>query len=233
MGLGESGDRVSVSYAHCLPSGALVTMLDGSASGLIVGIAHIGAADVGHTYIVRLMERSSDSWKSYPYECVAIPRALLRVYGTQDLIALYEGEVQFYEESSKSPLVVKAEGVRRQLHEPHKLEFSFDDEGDIYRVTVKLVSGVWKGSYGLYQDVSEKPMYHGDLYHVMLEDRQGTLILNASMEEAGSPQHITLRAKCLGEKAEVEFEEDNEVVEVDKKSVKAAGRGLDAGDQRT
>lgn len=202
---------MSINYSHCLRPGTSVTTVDGGASGNVVGVASMAPAGLGHTYIVRLDIRTSDLWKAYPYDSAAIPRVLLRVHGTENIVAKYEGDVQFYEENQKAPMVVKTANVRRLLYEPYTLTFSFKDDeggGDRYVVSTEMHSGVWAGQYDMFRDGVGNPIYHGALYHVVVEDRQGTLILNASMEEAGSPQHITLRAKCVGEKAEVEEDED-------------------------
>jgi hypothetical protein len=149
--------------------------------------------------------RDSKMWKEYPYECAAIPRCLLRLHGTDRVVASYEGNVQFYEENQKVPMVAKAVDVQRRLYEPYALSFSFKDDGnDTYKVKVEMHDSLWVGTYDLFEGGADKPVYQGTLYHVVVEDRQGSLILNASMEEAQSPQHITLRAKCIGEKSEVE-----------------------------
>jgi hypothetical protein len=199
---------VSLNYSHCLRPGTTVTTIDGGACGTVVGVAYLASPAVGHTYIVHLDLRSNEEWKAYPYDCAAIPRCLLKVHGTDNIVASYEGDVQFYEQSEKAPMVVKAVDVRRKLYEPYTLNFSFkDDDGDTYVVVAEAHSGVWEGKYEMFDEGTTHPLYHGSLYHVVVEDRQGTLILNATMEEAGSPQHITLRAKCVGEKAEVEDDE--------------------------
>ena len=200
---------MSFSYAHCLRPGTYVNTVDGGTSGVVAGVSSLAPAGVGHTYIVRLDQRTSEVWKAYPYECAAIPRSLLRVHGTDNLVASYEGDVQFYEQDQKTPMVAKAQDVRRKLYEPYTLNFSFkDDDSDTYVVEASMRSGVWEGHYEMFDEGTTRPLYHGTLYHIVVEDRQGTLILNASMEEAGNPQHITLRAKCVGEKAEVEEGED-------------------------
>jgi hypothetical protein len=205
---------MSLSYSHCLRPGTPVSLVDGGASGNVVGVASLAPAGLGHTYIVHLAIRTSDTWKAYPYDSAAIPRCLLRVHGTESIVARYEGDVQFYEENQKAPMVTKAIDVRRKLYEPYTLRFSFNDDegsGDRYVVSTEMQNGGWNGQYDMFRDGIDHPIYHGALYHVVVEDRQGTLILNASMEEAGSPQHVTLRAKCIGEMAEVE-EEDEDVV---------------------
>jgi hypothetical protein len=187
--------------------GTTVSTVDGGANGIVVGVAHSGPPGVGVTYIVKLEQRTDGAWKNYPYDCAAIPRPQLRVHGTENIVANYEGDVQFYEENQKVPILTKACNIKRKLYEPYTLDFSFADEGDSYVVKAEMHAGVWSGTYDLSEE--GRLIYHGALYHVMVEDRQGTLILNASMEEAGSPQHITLRAKCIGEKAEIEIEDSN------------------------
>jgi len=186
----------------------MVTTSDGGVSGTIVGVASVIPGGIGYTYIVRLDLRSSDIWKNYPYECAAIPRVLLRVYGTENIVAKYEGDVQFYEQGAKAPIVSSAEKVRRKLYEPYTVSFTFSDDGDSYVVTAEMHDGVWRGKYEMFRDGAGHSIYQGVLYHVVVEDRQGTLILNATMEEAGNPQHLTLRAKCIGEVAELEEDED-------------------------
>lgn len=193
---------MTVSYAHCLRKDTPVGMTDGSAEGVIAGVASMGSPAVGHTYIVRLTKRYTEAWKGYPYEYASVPRGMLHIVGTDNLITTYKGEVQFYEESERIPKVHEARTVERRLFEPYRLTFSFaDDDGVTYAVAVQMVGGAWVGEYNAYEGESEKPLYRGPLMHVVVEDRQGTLILNATMDEGGQTQHITLRGKCTGERS--------------------------------
>jgi len=198
---------MSASYAHCLRPGTPVSTVDGGISGVIEGVASLGSPAVGHTYIVRLDHRTSAVWNDYPYKCASIPRSQLRIHGTENIVAIYEGEVQFYEENDKTLTMAEAVNVSRKLYEPYTLQFSFkDEEHDEYAIIVSMKSGVWSGEFDMTEEGTHRPLYHGTMYHVVMEDRQGTLILNATMDDAGIPQHITLRAKCVGEKSEIEEE---------------------------
>lgn len=193
---------MTVSYAHCLKSDTPVGMADGSAEGIVVGIVSMGSPSVGHTYVIKLTKRYTETWKNYPYECACVPRGMLHIIGTDNLIITYKGEVQFYEEGERALKVYDGRGIERRLFEPYRLMFNFaDDEGVVYVFTVEMHDGVWVGKYRAYEGEGKTSLYSGSLSHVVVEDRQGTLILNATMDEGGQTQHITLRAKCTGERS--------------------------------
>lgn len=199
---------MSASYAHCLRTDTPVGMSDGSAEGVIAGVCSMGSPAVGHTYIVKLTRRYSDTWKNYPYDYASVPRCMLHIIGTDNLITTYKGEVQFYEERQGAPKVYEARAVERQLFEPYELKFGFvDDDQTLYMMKIRMEGGVWTGRYEAYEGETKSPLFTGGLDHVVVEDRQGTLILNASMDEGGLTQHVTLRAKCTGERSIVEEEQ--------------------------
>lgn len=68
-----------------LEEGQLVTTdFEGGFSGEITGIA-AELGPIGYMYIVKLLQRTGETWINYPYSCVVLPQSMIKAIGKQRL----------------------------------------------------------------------------------------------------------------------------------------------------